>query len=428
MDRPLTKNIDPKRGPLDLRGYVAAGGYDAARNTLKSISPPDLVELVKKAKLKGRGGAGFEAGIKWGLVKQGPETARPKYLVVNADEMEPGTFKDRLLMEGDPHLLVEGVILAAYAIQAEVAYIFLRGEYRLAEKLLNQAIAEAEAAGFLGHNIFGTGFNLELHVHTSGGRYICGEETALINALEGRRAVPRTKPPFPAVSGLWGKPTIVNNVETICNAAVIARMGADDYLKLSKSPDGGGTKLYGASGKVQRPGTWELPLGVTIREVFEGCAGGMKPGLKLKGFLPGGASTDFLVEQHLDLPFDYTNIGKAGSRMGTGQMIVVDDQQSIVGVVHNLIKFFAQESCGWCTPCREGLRRGELILDALLQHQGQKGDIEDLAELAFLLRPGMTFCALAPGAVEPLQSAIKYFRADFEQYLREKVSSTAVGS
>jgi NADH-quinone oxidoreductase subunit F len=415
-DRPLTKNIDPARGPLDLAGYVAAGGYEAAREMFRTMQPADVVGVVQKANLRGRGGAGFPAGTKWGLVKQGPGTSPIKYLVVNGDEMEPGTFKDRMLVEGDPHLLIEGVICASYAIQATTAYIFLRGEYLKGEQLLKAAIAEAYAAGFCGPSCFGSGYALDIILHTSGGRYICGEETALINALEGRRANPRAKPPFPAVSGLWGKPTIVNNIETICNVPGIVRLGAEWFLGLSRSTDGGGTKLYGASGRVKRPGTWELPLGVTVREVFEDHAGGMADGYALKCFLPGGASTDFLMPEHLDLAFDYTTIGKAGSRMGTGQLIAVDDKQDIVGVTHNLIAFFAQESCGWCTPCRDGLRRAERILDGMLRNEGILEDVDELKRHAWLLRPGMTFCALAPGAAEPLQSAIKYFRPEFEAW------------
>jgi NADH-quinone oxidoreductase subunit F len=253
----LTKNIDPARGPLDLAGYRKAGGYEAAAKAVKTMTPSEVVEMVKTANVRGRGGAGFSAGAKWGLVAK--NAPRPRYLVVNGDEMEPGTFKDRMLIQGDPHLLVEGVIIASYAIEASVAYIFLRGEYRLAERLLLKAVHDAEAAGLIGKNVMGTGYSLEVHVHTSGGRYICGEETALINALEGRRANPRLKPPFPAISGLWGKPTIVNNVETICNAPIVLTMGAEAYLGLSKSKDGGGTKLYGASGPVKRPGPGSCP-------------------------------------------------------------------------------------------------------------------------------------------------------------------------
>ena len=349
----------------------------------------------------------------------GADAPRPKYLVANADEMEPGTFKDRLLMEQDPHQLIEAMIVSAYAIQAEVAYVFLRGEYRLCEERLRRAIAEAYEAGLLGKDVLGSGFSLDLHVHISAGRYMCGEETGLLNALEGKRANPRAKPPFPQVSGLWGKPTIVQNVETLCNVPHIIVHGADWYKGLSRSDDGG-TKLYGASGKVKRPGVWELPMGTTVRELLEEHAGGMWDGHAFKGLLPGGASTDFLVAEHLDVPMDFASVAKAGSRMGTGTMIVLDDRTCPVGMVWNLEKFFALESCGWCTPCRDGLPWTEKILRAIEAGKGEPRDLDVLAQMCKFLGPGNTFCALAPGAVEPLQSALKYFREDFERHIRDK--------
>lgn len=418
-DRPLTKNIDTTREPFSLKEYEAAGGYQGVRKALKELDPKAVVETVKNAGLKGRGGAGFSTGMKWSFVPMGPDAPRPKYLVCNGDEMEPGTFKDRLLLEGDPHSLIEGMICSAYAIQAEVAYIFLRWGYTLAEQRLTRAIAEAYQAGYLGKNILGTGYNLEMHLHISAGRYICGEETALLNSLEGKRANPRTKPPFPQVSGLFGKPTIVQNVETLCNVHHILVHGADWYKGLSRSEDGG-TKLYGVSGKVKRPGVWELPMGVTVREILEDHAGGMRDGLKLKGFLPGGASTDFLVEDHLDLKMDYSTIGKAGSRMGTGTMIILDDHTCPVGMVLNLARFFAQESCGWCTPCRDGLPWSAKLLEAIENGEGKPEDLDRLAKQCRFMGPGNTFCALAPGAAEPIQSALKYFRKDFERHLTDK--------
>ena len=418
MERPLTKNIRPGEPPLGLQGYEAVGGYRAARKTLKSMTPAEVVDLVKESRLRGRGGAGFGTGLKWGFVPTGPDSPTPKYLVVNADEMEPGTFKDRLLLEGDPHLLLEGVILASFAIQASVSYIFIRGEYRLAAELIDKAIAEAEAAGYLGRDIFGTDFDLKVHVHTSGGRYMCGEETGLLNALEGKRANPRAKPPFPQISGLWGKPTIVHNVETLCNLPGILDKGLGWFASLSKSEEGG-TKLYGVSGKVKRPGLWELPLGTPMRELLEEHAGGMRDGLRFRGALPGGASTQFLVEEHLDTPLDVTSVMKAGSRLGTGTMIVMDDRTCPVGFVHNLEKFFARESCGWCTPCREGLPFVEQTLEAMERGDGRPDDLEVLGRHVKYLGPGLTFCALAPGAMEPLQSALKYFRSDFERHLTE---------
>jgi NADH-quinone oxidoreductase subunit F len=327
--------------------------------------------------------------------------------------MEPGTFKDRLLLEKDAQQFIEGMVIGGYAIQASVGYVFLRNEYFAAAENLRRNIVEWYAAGLLGKNILGSGFHFDLYLHTSAGRYICGEETALISSLEGKRAVPRAKPPFPAQSGLFGKPTVVNNIETISNVPHLLHYGADWFRSLSKSKDSG-TKLFGASGKVKKPGTWELPMGTPARELLEVHAGGMRDGLKLKAWLPGGASTDFLLPEHLDLPMDFDSIGKAGSRMGTGQMIVLDDQTSLLGMVRNLEKFFAQESCGWCTPCRDGLPWTVKLLDRLVAGQGRPGDLELLAQQTKLLGPGRTFCAHAPGAMEPLQSALKYFRSEFE--------------
>jgi NADH-quinone oxidoreductase subunit F len=419
MERPLTQNIRRDRDPLRLREYQRAGGYEAVRKALRTMTPQEVTELVKASNLRGRGGAGFPTGNKWSFVPMGDDAPRPKYLIANADEMEPGTFKDRLLLEGDPHQLIEGMIVSAYAIQADVAYVFLRAEYTLAARLLTRAIAEAYDAGLLGDDILRSGYSLQLRLHTSAGRYMCGEETGLLNALEGKRAIPRARPPFPQVSGLWGKPTIVNNVETLCNVPHIVTHGADWYKGLSRSEDGG-TKIYGVSGKVKRPGAWELPMGTTIREILQEHAGGMRDGLRFRGVQPGGASTDFLVEEHLDVPMDYGAVQKAGSRLGTGTMIVLDDQTCPVGMVQNLEHFFAQESCGWCTPCRDGLPWTARILSALEEGQGQLDDLEKLALHTKLLGLGMTFCALAPGAMEPLQSALQYFREDFERHIQDK--------
>ncbi len=417
-ERPLTQNI---RGgePPDLRAYEQAGGYQALRKALHTMTPEQVTTEVKESNLRGRGGAGFPTGLKWTFTPMGKDAPHPKYLVANADEMEPGTFKDRLLLEGDPHQLIEGMILAGYANQADVAYLFLRGEYVLAGQRMQKAIAEAYSANYLGRKILGSDYGLELHLHMSGGRYMCGEETGLLNALEGKRANPRAKPPFPPVSGLWGKPTVINNVETLCNVPHIVNHGARWFRSLSQSKDSG-TKLYGASGKVKRPGLWELPMGTTIREILEEHAGGMRDGVRFRGVLPGGASTDFLVEQHLDVPMDFTEVQKAGSRMGTGTMIVLDDQTCPVGMVWNLEHFFAQESCGWCTPCWSGLNWAERILLAIDEGRGRPEDLEKLAFQTRFLAPGNTFCALAPGAAEPLQSALKYFRDDFERHIRER--------
>jgi len=411
--KPLTYRVN-LANPLDLKAYEAQEGYAALHKALKE-KPDEVTKVVKDANLRGRGGAGFPTGVKWGLVPMGPDAPKNKYVVCNADEMEPGTFKDRLLMEGLPHQLVEAMIVSGYAIHASRGYIFLRGEYVLAAERLNKAVAEAKAAGYLGKNILGSGWDCELFVHTGAGRYICGEETALINSLEGRRANPRAKPPFPQIAGLWGKPTVVNNVETLSNVPHIVLRGAAWFQGLSqgRSKDSG-TKLYGISGRAKKTGCWELPFGTSAREILEEHAGGMKDGLKLKCWLPGGASTDFLMPQHLDLAMDFDTIARAGSRMGTGLLTVVDDKQNIVSVVRNLEEFFARESCGWCTPCRDGLPWTEKLLYALEQGKGRAGDIETLEQLTRFLGPGKTFCAHAPGAMEPLQSALKYFRAEFE--------------
>jgi NADH-quinone oxidoreductase subunit F len=419
METPLTSNIQPDRIPFDVKAYERVDGYQGLRKALKEMTPAEVTDTVKKSDLRGRGGAGFPTGMKWSFVPMGEDAPRPKYLVVNADEMEPGTFKDRLLLEGDPHQLIEGMIISAYAIQAEVGYIFLRWAYKEAERRLQKAIAEAYDAGYLGKNILGSGFDFELHLHVSAGRYMAGEETGLLNSLEGRRAKPRAKPPFPQVSGLWGQPTIVNNVETLSNVPHIIHKGADWFKGLSRTSDGG-TKIYGASGRVKHPGLWELPLGVTLGEILLEHAGGMQDGYKFRGVLPGGASTDFLVEEHMDVMMDFDGPTKVGSRLGTGTMIVLDDRNCPIGMLQSLEKFFAQESCGWCTPCREGLPWIARTLQAIEDGEGQLEDLEMLASHSKLLGPGHTFCALAPGAVEPLQSALKYFKEDFEQHIEEK--------
>jgi NADH-quinone oxidoreductase subunit F len=424
--QPLTYRVNPG-APLDLGAYESQDGYAAVHKALKEMQPADVTRLIKEAGLRGRGGAGFPTGVKWSLVPMGEGAPRQKYLICNADEMEPGTFKDRLLMEGAPHQLVEAMIVSGYAIQASCGYIFLRGEYVLAAERLARAIAEAKAARYLGANVLGSPWSFELFVHSGAGRYIPGEETALINSLEGRRAHPRAKPPFPQVAGLWGKPTVVNNVETLCNVPHIVLRGTEWFHGLSRGRSKeSGTKLYGVSGRVERPGVWELPFGVSAREVLEEHAGGMKAGLGLKCWLPGGASTDFLLPEHLDLPMDFDTIAKAGSRMGTGLLTVVDDRRSIISVVRNLEEFFARESCGWCTPCRDGLPWSVRLLTALERGQGRPGDIEVLEQLCRFLGPGRTFCAHAPGAVEPLQSAIKYFRNEFEAGIA-KPARTAAG-
>jgi NADH-quinone oxidoreductase subunit F len=419
MELPLTGNIRPGQEPPDLAEYEKGRGYQAARKALLKMTPGEIISSVTDSNLRGRGGGGFPTGKKWSLMPPvGEDTRRPRYIICNSDEMEPGTFKDRILMEGDPHQLIEGMIIGSFALQAEVAYIFVRLEYHRSAEILKKAIAEAYDRNYLGKNIFRSGHNLDLHLHVSAGRYMCGEETGLLNALEGKRAIPRAKPPYATTVGLWGNPTVINNTETWCNIPHIVNNGASWFRSLSHTEDGG-TKIYGMSGRVKKPSYWELPMGTTLREILEVHAGGIQDGYKFRGVIPGGASTDFLVEEHLDVKMDFTYPEKVGSRLGTGTMLILDDRTCPVGMVLNFERFFARESCGWCTPCREGLPWVEKILQDIEDGRGQPEDIEILEEQTRLLGPGHTFCALAPGAMEPLGSALKYFREDFQQHIRD---------
>ena len=419
MERPLTKHIIPGSSPLSLKEYLKAGGYGSTHKAMKEMTPAEITNLVKASNLLGRGGAGFPTGVKWSLVPMDDTNPKPKYLVCNADEMEPGTFKDRYLLEGNPHQLIAGMIISAYAIQAQKAYIFLRWAYKKAEAELRRAIGEAYEAGYLGNNILGSGFDLDIYVHSSAGRYICGEETALLNSLEGKRAVPRTKPPFPATSGLFGRPTVVNNVETLSWISHIVENGAGWFRGLSLTGTGG-TKLYGVSGRVKKPGIWELPLGITMRELLEEHAGGMADGLRFRGALPGGVSTDFLTEKHLDVKLDFSTVAAAGSRLGTGTVIILDDKTCPVAFIHNIERFFALESCGWCTPCREGLPWVEKMLASIEEGTGKIEYLDILKFQSKYMGPGNTFCAHAPGAAEPLQSGLNYFYDDFVRHIDDK--------
>lgn len=410
---PLTWRMRNDEQTVWLHEYQNKNGYVAMNKAITSMSRSDIVELVQDSALRGRGGGGFHTGIKWSMMLKN-NSLHIRYLICNADEMEPGTYKDRFLMEKLPHLLLEGILISGYAIGASRAYIFLRYEYMHAAKCLLRAISEIKSIGLLGKNILGSEFNFELFLHTGAGRYICGEETALINALEGRRAVPRAKPPFPSDVGLWGKPTCINNVETLCNIPSIVEYGAVWYKNISsKTSSDAGTKLMGFSGKLKRPGIWELPFGITAREILEDYAQGMLDGLILKAWQPGGASTDFLTQDHLDVPMDFGNIAAVGSRFGTGIAMAVDNTVNMISLLRNIEEFFARESCGWCTPCRDGLPWIVKLLISLEKHTGYPGDIELLERLCFVLGPGKTFCAHAPGAVEPLKSALKYFRDEF---------------
>jgi NADH-quinone oxidoreductase subunit F len=383
---------------------------------LKTMSPGEVRETVKASGLRGRGGAGFPTGLKWSFFPA--DQAGEKYLVCNGDEMEPGTYKDRVLLEADPHQLVEGMIVSAFALQVPVGYIFIRYAYAACRANLERAIAEAKAAGYLGRNILDSGFSFELHVHGSAGRYICGEETALLNGLEGKRPNPRSKPPFPAVRGLFDRPTTVNNVETLANIQHIVLHGPEWFQGLAATERGTGTKLYGLSGHLEQTPCLELPLGVSLREVVEVHGGGVWRGRKFKACLPGGASTPYLTAAHLDTPLDFEPLEAVGSRLGTGGVTVFDETTCMVQATLNLNRFFARESCGWCTPCREGLPYVNWLLEKLERGDGTFADIENLRGQVRNIS-GRSFCALAMGAMGPVESLLRLFEDEVIDHIKQ---------
>jgi len=409
----LTKNFHIGR-TVTLAEYEASGGYVALRKVVDDLGPEATVKMVADSGLRGRGGAGFPTGKKWGFLDKA--STGPRYFVVNADEMEPGTFKDRLMIERDPHMLVEWLAIACWALGITCGYVFIRCEYVEAAKALERAIAEARAAGYIGNNVLGSGVEVEVALHISAGRYECGEETALLNALEGKRANPRSKPPFPLVKGLWQRPTVVNNVETVLNVPHIINIGPDAWKSLAKSASGAGVKLYGVSGRVNRPGMYELPMGVTLRELIEESAGGMTPGFSFKACLPGGASTPLLTAEHMDVELDFDQVAKAGSRLGTGCVTVLDDSVRIVPAMVNLLEFYARESCGWCTPCRDGLQFVLYLLKKIESGEATNDDIDALAEQCDVIYQS-SFCAFAPGAVDPVKSMLRLFRDEVESHI-----------
>jgi len=391
-----------------LSSYEAHGGYRGLRKAL-GMDAADLVTLVKDSGLRGRGGAGFPTGLKWSFLPA-PDGG-PRYLVVNADESEPGTCKDIPLMMADPQVLVEGVAITSYAIGCHHAFIYLRGEVVHVYRRLLQAVEEAYAKGYLGKNILGTGYDLDVTVHAGAGAYICGEETALLDSLEGRRGQPRLKPPFPAVAGLYARPTVVNNVESIASVPGIVRGGSDWFREMGtdKSPGHG---IFSLSGHVVRPGQYEAPFGITMRELLE-MAGGVREGHELKFWTPGGSSTPIFTAEHLDVPLTYDDVAAAGSMLGTRALQVFDETVSVVKAVSRWTQFYKHESCGKCTPCREGTFWLTQVLGRLEAGQGQQGDIELLLDLCDNIL-GKAFCALGDGATSPITSAVKYFREEFE--------------
>jgi NADH-quinone oxidoreductase subunit F len=426
---PMTSRRDPRYevtlyryvgvpGSHTLDFYRSHGGYEAARKALTSMTPEQVVDEVKASGLRGRGGAGFPTGVKWSFMP--PPDGHPRYVLCNADESEPGSFKDRYILEDDPHQLIEGMIIAAYAMHATYGFIYVRGEYYLGYERLWQAVKEARAAGLLGEDVFGTGMSFDITVHRGAGAYICGEETALMNSLEGLRANPRLKPPFPAAAGLYGRPTTINNVESLASAVHIIAKGAAWFSSMG-TEDSKGTKLYQVSGPVKRPGVYEMPMGATFRELVYDMAGG--PVMEPKAFIPGGSSTPMFPwrDEFLDMPMDYGTLAKNGSMLGTGGVIVIPREKCIVNALYNLVRFYAHESCGKCTPCREGVSHWlPLLYKKLVDGLGTMEDVQLIEDLANNIR-GTAFCPLADACVMPVQASLKWFRDEYEHLATHKV-------
>ncbi|MFY9688470.1 MAG: NADH-quinone oxidoreductase subunit NuoF [Candidatus Acidiferrales bacterium] len=396
--------------------YLQNGGYKALEKALKQMTPDSIIDEVKKSNLRGRGGAGFPTGMKWSFVPK--DSSKPKYVLCNADESEPGTSKDRPLMELDPHQMIEGTVIAGRAIGSNQGYIYVRGEYRYLIGIIDAALEEARARGFLGKNIMGTGFDFELFTHTGAGAYECGEESALMESLEGKRGYPRIKPPFPAVVGLYGCPTVINNVETLSTVPAVINGGGEWYASLGV-PKNGGTRLYSISGHINKPGIYELPLGFPLRKLIEEVAGGMRGGKKLKAVLPGGSSCPLLSADEIDVPMDYDSVAKIGSMLGSGGTVIMDEDTCMVDVARRIMHFYAHESCGWCIPCREGTAWLRKMLDRFHDGGGREEDISLIDELSKNML-GRTFCALGDAAALPTISIVKKWRNEFEDHLQGK--------
>ncbi len=405
-----------------IDAYESDGGYETVRKVLKELEAGAVVDMVKESGLRGRGGAGFPTGLKWTFVPK--DTGKPVYLLCNADESEPGTFKDREIIEHDPHQLLEGIIISSYAIGCHDAYIYIRGEFALGYAVLVKAVADAAARGYLGEDILGSGYSLRIHVHRGAGAYICGEETGLIESLEGKRAYPRIKPPFPAVYGVFGSPTIVNNVETLACVKHIAAHGSDWFR--SFGPESGpGPKLYCVSGHVTKPGVYELPMGTSLREIIEVHAGGLRPGRSLKAVIPGGSSVPVLTASEIDIDMDFDSVAAAGSMLGSAGIIVMDDTTDIVKALRTISHFYHHESCGQCSPCREGTGWLERILRRIDEGGGTDEDLRTLDHVAAGMM-GNTICVLADAAAMPVRSFLSKFRDDFEAKILEGQGGRAV--
>jgi len=415
MEKVLSKNVGiPHAERIDV--YITQGGYQAARKALLELKPQELIEMVKKSGLQGRGGAGFPTGLKWDFMPKDPDITR--YLCINFDEGEPGTFKDRYLVENDPHQVLEGAIIAAYAGGARRAYVYTRGEFSLGIERWEKAIAEAYEYGLLGDDILGTEFSLDVSVHRGAGAYVCGEETALMESVEGKRGEPRLKPPFPTQAGLFGQPTLINNVETLACVPHIVLRGAEWFAQIGTEKSKG-PKLFCVSGHVEKPGNYELPMGITLREIIYEHAGGIKGGRKLKAVIPGGTSTPMLTPEHLDVPMAFETLPEVGSILGTGAVIVMDETTCIVNAVLHMARFYAHESCGKCVPCRIGTHMMLKILEGIEAGEGKDGDIELLLGICENML-GNTFCPLGDAAISPVASSIEHFRDEYEYHIRER--------
>ena len=402
--------------PDSLEEYIGADGYEGLAKVLLTMTPEQVVEEMKKTGLRGRGGGGFPTGMKWGFCQKSP--GPKKYIICNAGEGDPGAFMDRSVLEGDPHAILEGMLIGAYAIGADEGYIYCRAEYPLAIKRLKTAIAQAEEAGLLGDNILGSNFSCHIHIKEGAGAFVCGEETALMASIEGRRGMPRPRPPFPAVKGLWGKPSNINNVETFANIPYIFRVGAEEYAKLGTEKSKG-TKVFALTGKINNTGLAEVPMGITMREIIFDIGGGIIGGKKFKAVQIGGPSGGCMPESLLDTPIDYDSLIAAGAMMGSGGLVVMDEDTCMVDVAKFFLNFTQSESCGKCTPCREGTKRMLEILERITNGKGEEGDIEKLEKLATSIKAG-ALCALGQTAPNPILSTLRYFRDEYEAHIKEK--------
>ena len=419
----LLKNMSQPGYTGTLAEYEQTGGYHALTHVVGKIPPSEITAMVTKSGLRGRGGAGFPTGVKWGFLPK--EYQGPIYLCCNADESEPGTFKDRQLIERDPHQMLEGILLACYAIGAETAYIYIRGEFVLGATILERAVAEARSRGYVGANVLGSGHTINVWVHRGAGAYICGEETALLESLEGKRGLPRFKPPFPAVKGLYDKPTVVNNVETLANLPHIINRGPEWFAAIGSGPKGTGTRVFCVSGHVKKPGNYEVPMGVPLRELIYDLAGGMRGDKPLKAVIPGGASAPFLTPEHLDVSLDFESMAQAGSMLGSGGVTVMEEGTSMVWAALRLMEFFYHESCGKCSPCREGSSWLVQTMRRIWARRGRREDLTTLSDLCANIA-GRTVCAFGDAEVAPIVSTLQYWRDEYEELIRDAEAANLI--